>query len=228
MPLAAAAPALISAGGAIGASLLGRKSVKGDTQRTPGETSAIAGQTGAANALTGQGRQLSAQGMPQLQQAGKYFSTLASGNRSAMTQTLAPQIEATNDVYSGTTRSLSRFLRGPEKDLQLAEAERGRAGAVSSLFRSGRANAAGALASMGQSSTGQAAANYGTAGSIFGQQEAAGRANRFGGAELEHQAGSDFGGLVFNLLKNYAGTSGRGGGGGGYGMGPMAEQGGGG
>jgi hypothetical protein len=105
--------------------------------------------------LFGRGSAQYGQGQGQLQQSGKYFSTLASGNRSAMTQALAPQIEATNDVYSGTTRSLSRFLRGPEKDLQLAEAERGRAGAVSSLFRGGRGSANSALAEMGAGNAGQ-------------------------------------------------------------------------
>ncbi len=212
---AAAIPALISAGGTIGGALLGRKSVQGDTQRTPEEQRAMAGQTGAASALTGQAQGLSSLGMPALQQSGKYFSTLASGNRSAMTQALSPQIEATNDIYGGTARSLSRFLRGPEKDVQMAEGERNRAGAVSSLFRSGRNTAANSLAAFGSGLTGQAAANTGAAGSIFGQQEAAGRANRFGNADLTHQAGSDFGGLIFNLLKNYSGKSGSTSGGGG-------------
>lgn len=204
MPIAAAAPYIATGAAAIGGSLFGKKSVQGDLQRSPEEKAGMAGQTGAANALSGQAGQLSRMGLPALQQSGKYFSTLASGNRSAMGQALAPQIEATNDVYGGTARTLGRFLRGPEKDLQLAETERERAGGVASLFRNGRSSAAGALAAFGSGLTGQAGQQQSAAGSIFGQQAALGQANRYQGAELEHQAGSDFGGLMFNLLKMYA------------------------
>lgn len=207
-----AIPAIISAGGAIGTSLLGRKSVQGSTQRSPAETAALTAQTGAANQLTEQSGQLSRQGMPQLQQAGRYFSTLASGNRGAMTQALAPDIESIRDVYGGTARTLSRFLRGPEKDVQLAETERERAGQIGGLFRGGRMGANTQLAGMGGAATGAAASGFGGAAGIFGGQAESGMRNRFGGADLEHQAGQDFGGLLFNILKMYSQQGGSGGG----------------
>lgn len=202
-PAATLIPALISAGGAIGGSLLGRKSVQGATQRSPEELAALQGQTGAANALTQQSGQLSAFGMPLLKQAGGYFSKLAGGNRGVMTQALSPEISSINDVYGGTARTLSRFLRGPEKDVQLAESERERAGQIGRLFGGARIGANTALGGMGEGATGAAASGFGGAGGIFGGQAALGQANRFGGAELERSVGSDFGGLIFNLLKNW-------------------------
>ncbi len=225
--MAAAVPGIIQGGMALGSALFGRKSAQGATQRSPEETAALTAQTGAANAQTdlarqqtAQGGQLFRQGMPQVQQAGRYFSTLAGGNRGAMTQALSPEISSINDVYGGTARTLSRFLRGPEKDVQGAEAERERAGLIGKLFAGGRGPANAQLGAMGagqigagQAGLASAASANASAGGMFGQQVASGQANRYAGANLERDTGADFGGLMFQLLKGYAskGKSGTGG-----------------
>lgn len=165
--------------------------------------------TAQADKLAGEEGQRSAslfrQGMPQLQQAGNYFSTLAGGNRAATTQALAPDIEGIQSIYGGTARTLSRFLRGPEKDTQMAELERQRAGQIGSLFRGARPQANANLASLGGSAV--TAGQQGTQGAagIFGQSaQLSQQAGQFASKQSE-QAGADFGGLLFQLLKQYGG-----------------------
>lgn len=164
---------------------------------------AFGSQIGAANTLKGQGSQLFGQGQGQLQQSGRYFSTMASGNRGAMAQQVAPEAANINDVYSGTAKTLGRFLRGPEKDVQTAELERNRAGQIGSLFTGGRAGANANLAGMGSSAVGAGVGATGGAGSLFG-----GAANTAQAAQVEEnkqqqQAGQGFGGLFINLLKTF-------------------------
>lgn len=205
MPAAAAIPSIIGAVGGIGGSLLGRKSVQASTQPSAEEKGALTAQTGAANQLTKTGKTFTDMAAPQLRQAGGYFSTLASGNRAATAQQLAPDVQNLNDVYGGTANTLSRFLRGPERGVQMAESERERAGQVSSLFRNARPQANSMLAGLGTSSAGIGAGATGGAASIFRGVSEQGSRNRLAGANLEHQAGSDFGDLMFNILKLYSG-----------------------
>ncbi len=142
-------------------------------------------------------------GIPQLQQAGGYFSSLAGGNRAQMTQTLAPDIANINSVYGGTARSMSRFLRGPTKDTQLAEADRQRAGQIGSLFSAGRTNANSALAGLGGANVGQGTSATTGAGGLFSSQANLGQQADIAGAGISSSAGAGFGGLLFNLLRNF-------------------------
>lgn len=160
-----------------------------------------ANQTALGKTQAAQSQSLFKQGMPQLQQAGNYFSTLAKGDRAATTQALAPAVANINDVYGGTARTLSRFLRGPERDTQMAEAERERAGKIGSLFRDAPGEANAQLATMGGS---EVSAGMGGASSAAGIFSNAAQTNNQNETQ-SRQAGSDFGGLLFDLLKNYAG-----------------------
>jgi hypothetical protein len=154
--------------------------------------------------LQGTGSTLTGMGTPQLAQAGGYFSSLAGGNRATMTQALSPEISQINSVYGGTARTLSRFLRGPTKDVQMAEGERQRGGQIGSLFASARPQANAALAQLGGQEVGQGIAAQGTAGSLFGTQANLGQQADIANAQLQSQAGQGFGGLLFNLLKTFA------------------------
>lgn len=207
----AALPSIISAAGAIGGSLLGRKSVQGSTQMSPAELQAQQGQLGQAGQLSKLGGQLGGMGTANLSKAGGYFSSLAGGNRASTAQTLAPDVSNINSVYGGTARTLGRFLRGPEAGVQGAEAERERAGQIGRLFGGARSGANSALAGLGAGEVGAGASASQGAGGLFASVGAQGQSSRFGGAQLEHQAGSDFGGLMFNLLKQYSGRSAGGG-----------------
>lgn len=202
---AAAIPALITAGGAIGSTLLGRKAASGATRMSNEESAALTSQTRAANTLQDQSSSLFRTALPQIQQGSRYFSALAGGNRSVMQQTLAPEVEGINATYGGTRRSLARFLRGPDRDYQMGELERERAGKVASLFRDVRGNANQRLLEHGDQLMGIGQAGVGTAAGIqSGAQNSLFR-NRMAGAQMEEQAGSDMGSLFFELLKSYGG-----------------------
>src|ERR1019366_3280321 len=132
--------------------------------------SALGAQTGIANNLSSTGAGMVGTGQQQLGSAGKYFSTLASGNRAATATALAPAVGNINSVYGGTARTLNRFTRGPDKTVQMAETERERAGQVSSLFRDAPGQANQALATLGANNTSMGIGAQGTAAGIFGGQ----------------------------------------------------------
>jgi hypothetical protein len=187
---AAALPALIGAGGAIGSGLLGFFGAKKAATLTPVEQQAQSQQMGASKTLGDQGQMLTGYGMPKLQQAGTYYSGLASGNRAAVGQTLAPDVANINDTYGGTQRTLSRFLKGPDRDYQVGELARQRAGAIGGLFTGARQRGVEGLTSLGQYGVSQGnAALSGAAGIARGVGSDA-MQNRYGGAQLQSEAGS--------------------------------------
>jgi hypothetical protein len=157
-------------------------------------------QQGISQALLGQGDSLASYGQSKLNQGGNYFSQLASGNRGATTQMLAPDVENINKTYGGTGRTLSRFLRGPERDMQLGELERERAGGVSSLFRNSRSDANKTLIDLGKYGQSSALDARSNAGMISGNMSQQGLDKRAYGDQKGRQEGQDFGGLLFNFL----------------------------
>lgn len=215
---AAAIPA-IYAGGAIGSGILSYMSSRKTSKLSPVEQHAQQTQVGAADSLSQQGTQLSQYGMPKLQQAGSYFSKLAAGDRGTTSQALAPDVEHINATYGGTQRTLQRFLRGADRDYQTGELARQRAGAIGSLFTGARARGTEGLVNLGQYGVSQGASALGGAAGVAGNVGAAGMQNRFAGANLQRQAGSDTASLIFQLLKSGAFKWGAAGGGaGGAGM----------
>lgn len=199
---------LIAAAATTGGTIYAANKASDAAQPTAGEQAALKGQTNAANQQAQTGKQLTDFGLPLMRQSADYYRTLAGGNRAATAQTLAPDVANVQDVYGGTSRSISRFLRGPERDFQLAEASRERAGAVSSLFRNARPNAVNAMASLGSNAIGSGTSATSSSGSLFGAAGAQQQSNRFGGAALTHQAGEDFGGLLFQVLRGVGGMGG--------------------
>lgn len=209
---AAAIGPTISAAGSIGAGLLNFFSAKKSGKPGKDEAAATRTQTDASNELSTSGRDLTAYGMPKLQQAGNYFSTLAGGNRAATTQALAPEVEQINDVYGGTQRTLARFLRGPDRDYQMGELSRQRAGSIGSLFTGARERGVAGLVRLGEFGVGQGTALKQGAAGIAGDVADRAMRNRYGGAELERSAGADTAGLIFQLLRSGAFKWGKGGG----------------
>lgn len=209
---AAAIPAVIGAGGAIGGGLLNFFGAKKAGKPSAQEAAATRTQTGASEELASGGRALTGFGMPKLQQAGNYYSTLAGGNRAATTQALAPETGQINELYGGTQRTLARFLRGPDRDYQMGELSRQRTGALGSLFSGARARGVEGLVNLGQYGVSQGAGMTGGAAGIAGDVARAGMQNRLTAADLQRQAGSDTAGLLFQLLKSGAFTWGKGGG----------------
>ncbi len=199
-------------GSALVGSYLNYRSAKKAGQRTPEEQNALTAQTGVANDLRGQSSSLFRMAQPALGQASRYYSTLASGSRGAMTQALAPEIQSTNDVYGGTRRTLARFLRGPDRDYQLGELERQRAGAQASLFREGRTNAVARLLDFGQGTTASALGALGGSAGVYGNVGRTAQTDRLIGSQYSQQAGQATGDLLMQLLQIYSqrGRGGRG------------------
>lgn len=183
-------------------SLIARRSAKKAAQPAPAESNANAQQTAAATSLLGGAGQDERLGRSQVNQAGGYFGALAGGDRSKMTATLAPDIESINQTYGGTSRSLRRFLRGPDRDYQMGELERERTGQIASLFRTARTGANEVVARLGQDSLGRAGAQTEAAGGIFANLAGRGMQNRYQGEDLQRQAGQDYGSFFSQLLKN--------------------------
>lgn len=198
---------IIAAGVGTAGTVYAANKASESSRQTPQELIAQKGQSDAAQTQARTGQRLTDFGLPLLRQSANYYQTLAGGNRAAMAQTLAPDIQNVQDVYGGTSRSISRFLRGPERDFQLAEASRERAGAVSSLFRDVRPNANTAMGNLGSGAISAGSQATGSAGSLFGAAGAQQQSNRFGGAALERQSGEDFGGLLFQILRGVGGMS---------------------
>lgn len=174
-------------------------------QLNPAEKGAQQTQQRAGNALEQTGARLTGYGMPKLEQAGTYFSTLAGGNRAATQQALAPDVANINAVYGGTQRTLARFLRGPDRDFQLGELARQRAGATGSLFSAARARGVEGLVQLGQYGTSQGAAATSGAAGVAGGVGAQGFANRQAGNQMTEEAGRNAGSLIFQLLQGYKG-----------------------
>lgn len=172
------------------------------------EDAANKAQQGISSDFMGRGRALLDQGGEALQRSGQYFTRLASGDRGTMAQELAPDVQNVNDVYGGARRSLSRFLRGPEKDMQLGELERERAGGVARIFRDARPNAVARLLDFGSSTTGMGGGFLERAAGIQGGLGRQFTQNRFRAEDQEHESGQEFGSVLADLLRQYAQRSG--------------------
>ncbi len=214
---ATAIPGIAMGAGAIGSGLLNYFSAKKASQPGKAEQGAISQQTNAGSQLGAQGNALSSFGMPKLQQARNYFSTLASGNRAATSQALAPETENINAVYGGTQRTLQRFLKGPDRDYQTGELARQRAGSIGSLFTGARERGVAGLTDLGKYGTSAGASATAGAAGIAGDVANRGMSNRYRGEDMQRQAGSDTASLIFQLLKSGAFKFGKGSGGFGYG-----------
>ena len=211
--MAAAAIPAIQVGGAIGASLLGKRAAKQQFTRSPEENKYIGQAGGAATSLLGQGQQLMGAGLPGVQASQNYFQTLLSGNRAAQQQAVGSSVANVSDVYRGAARGVGRSgLVGSARDEALAELSRGRAGQIAGLTSGVQPMAAQQLASTGlgaiQAGTGPSLA----ASSIFGQLLNDARSQRENANAAQAQAGQSAGQLIFGALQNGASKMGRGGG----------------
>lgn len=195
---AAAVPIIASAVG----SYIGRKDAQGAATPTGPEQNALTGQANSANLLYGQAQRTSRMALPAAQQATGYFSKLAQGSRGDLTQALAPDIQDTNAAYTGAGKSISRFLRGPDRSVQLGEMDRERSGRVAGLFSTARQNANTQLANISSGLLSQSNQGASGAGGLFGSSAQQQGYNRLTGEQIQSQAGEDWGNLFFQLTKS--------------------------
>lgn len=153
MPIAAFLPALITAGGTIAGSLLGRHSgASSSTLLPPGLdtnalTHAITGTQALGNKIAGEGFDTFGQGANTLTGPLSFYNSLLTGDRTSMMQTLAPEISAINEQFNEPLREGALFGRGtgllPDLDAQ-------RQAAISGLFFKERPMAADKLSGIAQ------------------------------------------------------------------------------
>lgn len=195
--------------GSVAGSLFGRASAQSAGTPGVGESQALSGQANAGQGLLRAAQQASGTGAAATTQAAGYFSKLAQGSKADMTTALAPETSAINQAYTGAGKSISRFLRGPDRSVQLGEMQRERSGQIANLFASSRQNANTQLAGIGAGATSAGTAAYGGASGAFGSGAQQGAYNRITGEQIQSQAGEDWGNLFGQLLKGYANRPGQ-------------------
>jgi hypothetical protein len=227
--LRTALPWIAKGAGALGAGLLGRSAASNATKQSPGEAAAAAGGTGAAKSLTGQAADRSGQagtlagiGTPALQQSSGYYSKILGGSQAGLRTAVAPELNASADLYRGTNSGINSRMVGPQRDVALADTSRAAAGTYSNILGSARPMAAAAQGGLGLGATG---ASLGAAGQAIGATQGAGSiysgllgnatGARLAGNEQQQKVGADTGNMIFKILSKgkTGGDSGGGGGG---------------
>lgn len=217
MGMAAAVPALISAGGFIGSKFAGDSARKSAMKQSPGEIAATGGvnraaasQTQLADQFKQAGGDLLQTGTPAVRQSLSYYSTLLGGNRAAMAQAVAPETQQIGDVYKGAERSLvASGTRGAVRDQARGEIQREKTGRIAGLIGSVRPGAAAQLAGTGMSAIGAgagalsgAAGATNSAGNLYSGLIGGAQQNRAMGNAAAGDASGQIGALVADLLKN--------------------------
>lgn len=201
MPIAPFIPAIAQGAGALFGGMMAKKSQANAMKRSPEEQQALQGAQGAAGTLGQQGSALFNQGMPQLQQAGGYFSTLLGGNRAQMAQATAAPRAAITDIYRGAERGLEHAgVRGGARDVALSDLNRQRASQIAGLTTGVQPQAAAALGDMGGGQVSAGTSATGSAGSLFGGLLGKGQENRVYARQEGADAGKGWGSVIFDLL----------------------------
>jgi hypothetical protein len=116
---------------------------------------------------------------PAQQQAMKYYQTLATGNRGAINNQLAPQYGQVTDYYRGAEKGMeSKMAPGPGRDQAMAEMFRQKAGQLGMMPMASRNAAVGSLADMSKTGMAQSSDFYGGGQrGLYGAGEALGKAH---------------------------------------------------
>lgn len=139
-------------------------------------------------------------GEKMLQAPANFWQTLLSGDRTAMTSTLAPEISTVSSQYQAARKAASEFSpRGGGRTSDLSESRFKEGGDIQKLFEQGRVTAADKVtdiskiySALGLSETGTAAGAAGTQGQVA----TAARGQSMQQAQQQGQAA----GQLFSLL----------------------------
>lgn len=212
-----AVPALIAAGGSLGAGYMGMRAANSTArtmgQRSPEELALMRQQTSFSKGMQRQGQELFATAMPGVRQTLDYYGTLLSGNRGAQMAAVAPEAESIADVYKGADRDVASRLVGGERDQALAESKRAKAGQISRLISGVRPGAAAATGGMaagllgpaGSMMQGGAAASAGLLENMTGNRLIANQMGQEAGANTARNIGQ----LIARLMGSFSGGGGR-------------------
>lgn len=199
-------PALISAGGAIGAALIGKHNSGGgkNSPLAANQSGALTDAMTTARTAGTQGASLFGTGAPLLAQAASYYQRLLGNDVATVNQAVAPQRAALTEAYSGAEKGLEAGpLRGGARDYARADLSRQKVGQIGMLVpnainqavpEAGRLGLGAAVA--GQAGTQAAGGLYST---LTGQGEGA----RQFDTEQGYRLGTNIGGFLTNLLSTY-------------------------
>lgn len=171
MPAIALLPAIIGAGGAIGGALLSRPS--GAQNRAMNAQSALDAQMAQNAQQEAQlGGQWAGMATPALQNSLNYWQTLLSGDRTAMSQALGPEIQQYSQGQQNALTNMSQFApRSGARATMIGEMPFQSAQTIGNMFASLRPQAAQQVGALGSTLGSMATSAYG--GSNAGAQGAA-------------------------------------------------------
>ncbi|MBZ5513894.1 MAG: hypothetical protein LAN62_03435 [Acidobacteriia bacterium] len=210
MPIVAAIPAIIGAGGAIAGGLLSRggggskateAGLTAESELAKTETEAQKFGTEAAKGLLPQ-----AEGA--LGKAGQYYSGLLGGDRQKMLEAVGPEVNTILSQYDTAKRAASEFTpRGGGRTAELAELPFKYSGEITSLLQGVRPKAAAGMERLG--------AEYGSlASSLLARDTGAGNALlnyalglRGQNIDVGTQIGGSLGALIYQLLNKTGSAS---------------------
>lgn len=155
---------LITAGISVAGSLLGN--------RKSGAEKAMEGtakqQSALATQIQAMAKNQHTMAGPALQKAMQHYMGLANGNTGAINSMLAPERGQLMETYRGAERGLSsRMAPGANRDTQMAELYRQRAGQMGMMPMMARQNAMGQLGNMGMTLNQGASDMMGMAGNVL-------------------------------------------------------------
>jgi hypothetical protein len=207
-PAAAFIPALIGAGGGIASSIIGGKAGKAAMKPSPEEAGYLRRQSGLVDLLKGQAETTFNTGMPAINEAQQYYQTMARGDRSKMSQAIAPSVAQITQQYRGAEGSINRNLRGAQRQQQQGELRRDRASKLALLTTGQQPAAYDAMNQTGQALIGHSSGSAARGGSILDSMTRNAGDRRQYGMDVGRDVSKSMGGILADILKNTGGGKG--------------------
>lgn len=159
-------PALVGLGGAAVSSLVGR----GGRKRTEQAITSLTGQQQEASKFAlGEAKQTLGQAREALQGPLEFYQTLLGGDRTALTETLAPEIGTVVGQFDTARKNIAQFApRGGGRSAVLGESRFKVADIITQLLAKSRREAAGQVAAIGGQLGALGSSELATAGGIAG------------------------------------------------------------
>lgn len=200
-PVAPFIPAILGIGGSIAGSVGARKAGQAAMAPSAEEKGYLNRQGQLSDLLRGQGEQTFNEGMPGISRAMSYYDTMARGDRSKMSQAIAPSVAQITQQYRGAEGSIDRNLRGAQKQQQKGELRRQRASQLALLTTGQQSGAYDKMNATGQALVGQSGRSLMGAGNLMESMLDNSAERRKYGRDVERETGKGFGGLLGDILK---------------------------
>lgn len=193
------------AGAAIGA-LFGRKGRKKSSQALESLTGQ---QAEASKFALGEAKQTLGQAREALQDPLDFYRTLLGGDRTALTETLAPEIGTVVGQFDTARKNIAQFApRGGGRSAALGESQFKIADIITNLLAKSRRDAAGQVAAIGGQLGALGASELASAGGIAGSTINSLLLKRKQDIAAQTQLGTGIGKLLAQILGSFGGGAG--------------------